>query len=80
MKVNKTVFHKDRVWYLSIIKIGNEFCNFWSSHKRVGVPDNVAKVKFEKDHFKEVVELTKEKLQNKFLPQLSKQDLSVQKN
>lgn len=77
MTVNKTVFLKDRVWYLSIVKINNEFCNFWSSHKRTGMSDSQAVVAFEKEHFKEVLHLTKEKLQNKFIPQVSKRDFEI---
>lgn len=67
MKVNKTVFLKDKVWYLSVVNIKGEYCAFWSCHNRVGMNDNDASKAFERQHYNEVVKLTKEKLQNKFV-------------
>jgi predicted transcriptional regulator len=78
MVVNKTLFIKNFVWYLSIVKVNGENCAFWSSHNRVGIPDNIATKKFEREHFNEVIILTKQKLNESFLPQKGKEILQLQ--
>lgn len=77
MIVNKTLFIKNFVWYLSIVKVDGETCAFWSSHDRTGIPDNIAVKKFEREHLKEVMVLTKQKLNESFLPQKGKEILQL---
>lgn len=78
MKVNKTVFIKQHVWYLSIIKIKGENCAFWSSHKRTGMTNKDAAKAFDNAHFKEVTFLINQKLQNEFIPEAGKSLLQLQ--
>jgi hypothetical protein len=78
MKVNKTVFIKNLVWYLSIVDVQGEKCAFWSHHDRTGISDNDAKKVFERKHFNEVLSLIKERMQEKFKVGLEKQNLILQ--
>lgn len=65
LKVNRVVFIKHDAWYLSIVKVLAEQVAFWSFHDRTGLKDGEAKKAFEQPHFAEVMQLTKEYLQNK---------------
>ena len=64
MKIDKVVFIKNRVWIMSVVVINNTKCAFWSSHNRIGVSNVNAPAYFENAHYKEVLSLVKEKLQN----------------
>lgn len=65
LKVNRVVFVKHFAWYLSIVKINGEPVAFWSHHNRQGLKDKEAEIAFEKEHYKEVIHLTKQHLQNR---------------
>lgn len=62
LKVNKVVFVKHHAWYLSIVPMDGIPACFWSFHDRTGMTDGQAKTKFEREHFKEVVDLIKVQL------------------
>jgi hypothetical protein len=78
MIVNKTLFLKNFVWYLSIVEVQGEKCAFWSFHNRTGISDENAKKVFEREHFAEVIHLTKQKLQDKFNVNLQSNNLALQ--
>lgn len=70
LKVNKTIFIKHHVWYLTIISFKGVPAAFWSFHDRTGMPDEQAKTAFAREHFKEVGELVAQKMQHDLQPQL----------
>jgi hypothetical protein len=62
-KVDKTVFVKHHVWYLTIVyPAGKPPECYWSFHDRTGMSDEQAKTAFEREHFNEVGELVAQKM------------------
>lgn len=72
LKINKTVFIKHHVWYLTIVypKGLPPEC-YWSFHDRTGMPDEQAKRAFEREHFREVGELLAQKMKRELQPSLN---------
>lgn len=71
LKVHKTVFIKDLVWYLTIVTFKGIPACFWSHHKRTGMSDEQAKTAFEREHFKEVGELVADKMKRDLVPEMN---------
>lgn len=67
LKVNRVEFIMSstgirHAWYLTVQHIDGQPCCFWSHHDCTGMSDAQAKTAFEREHFREVEELVKQKM------------------